>query len=233
MIYDLRFTIPHGVSMEAETVYRYRLTFSKGRRVKYIGHLDTVTTWTRAFRRAQLPLDYSKGFNPQARIQVAASLPLGYIGQAELMDIFLSAPIAPETLLAAVGNTLPEGFGLHKVEQVELKSPALQSLLRQSDYLITAETDLAKTELQTRIEALLQADEVIQTRVRRKRHERYDLRPLLHQLEAKRISETDIQLAMRLSTGQQGNLRPDAVMQALNLGDIWYEVERLKLIFNI
>ena len=223
--------------MQAEPVFKYRLTFSKGRRVKYVGHLDTVLSWTRAFRRAQLPMAYSKGFNPHARIQVAASLPLGYIGREELMDIFLTRPVERGQILASVGDTLPDGFRLLDAKEIDPKSPPMQNLLIQADYGVTAETDLAETDLQRRIDTLLAADEIIQTRVRRKkrrkREEAYDLRPLLHHLALESVAHGDARFVMRLSTGQNGHLRPEAVLQALELGDIWYEVERLKLIFTI
>jgi radical SAM-linked protein len=222
--------------MQAEPVYKYRLTFSKGRRVKYIGHLDTVLSWTRAFRRAQLPMAYSKGFNPRARIQVAASLPLGYIGREELMDICLTHQVESNEILASVGSALPEGFTLLNVKEIDPKSPPMQNLLIQAGYGVTAETDLPQAELQQRIENLLAADEIIQTHIRRKKkrqkEEAYNLRPLLHHLALESVADGDARFTMRLSTGQNGHLRPEAVLQALGLGDIWHEVERLKLIFN-
>lgn len=217
--------------MKAETVYKYRLTFRKGRQVKYIGHLDTVLAWTRVFRRAGLPLAYSQGFNPQARIQVGASLPLGYIGGRELMDVFLTAPVTEDEIMTSVGQTLPQGFGLLAVEAVEAKSASLQSLLRQADYRVTVETDVAEALLLERIAALLAADEVIQTRIRRRKEESYNLRPLLQRLALEKAADGDAVFQMRLSTGQHGNLRPEAVLQVLGVHEGWYEVERLRLIW--
>ncbi len=219
--------------MKAKTNYRYRLAFRKGRRVKYVGHLDTVLTWTRAFRRAQIPLAYSQGFNPNARIQVAASLPLGYIGQEELMDIFLQEPMNPDEICSRVSSTLPLGFDLLAVQKIEPDSPGLQQSLKQADYRVTVETDLPESELNCRIQALLASEEVIQTRIRRKKEERFNLRPLLHNLKLKESRNEDVILAMRLSAGQHGHLRPESVLQALALGDVWFEVERTKLIFCI
>lgn len=219
--------------MKAKTNYRYRLTFRKDRPVKYVGHLDTVLTWTRAFRRAQIPLAYSQGFNPNARIQVAASLPLGYIGREELMDIFLQEPMDPDEICSRVGSTLPPGFDLLAVQKIEPDSPGLQQSLKQADYHVIVETDLPETELNRRIQALLAAEEVIQTRIRRKKEEWFNLRPLLHNLKLKERHHGDVTLVMRLSAGQHGHLRPESVLQALALGDIWFEVERTKLIFSI
>lgn len=199
--------------------------------MKYVGHLDLVRAWERAFRRAGLPLAYSKGFNPQARVQLASALPLGYTGSAELMDIFLAEALAPEDVLSRVAQTLPGGMSLLKVEPVPAKSPALQSALRQAEYRVTAETDLAADELRQRIEAMLAAETLMQTRVRRKKKEAYDLRALLHGLRLEAANAKEAVLWMRLSAGQSGNLRPDAVLEVLGLGDAWAQVERTRLIF--
>ncbi len=215
------------------TKYRYRLTFRKGYRVKYVAHLDVVKVWTRAFRRAGIPLAYTGGFNPQARIQVAASLPVGSMGSAEVMDIYLTQEMKSEDILARVGSTLPEDFELLNVENVDLKAPALQAELRQATYKVIVESELSAQDLQKRIDALLQAETLLQTRIRRRKEERFDMRPLLHSLNLKAVNKDEASLTMRLSAGQQGNLRPDAVLKALKLDDGWRQIERTKLIFNI
>ncbi|MFQ5886684.1 MAG: TIGR03936 family radical SAM-associated protein, partial [Anaerolineae bacterium] len=57
---------------------RIRITFSKGEEIQYISHLDMMRLWKRTLRRANLPLAYSKGFNPQPKISIAAPLPVGF-----------------------------------------------------------------------------------------------------------------------------------------------------------
>ena len=215
------------------TKYRYRLTFSKGYRVKYVAHLDGVKVWTRAFRRAGIPLAYTGGFNPQARIQVAASLPLGSMGEAEVMDIYLSQEMKPEDILKRVGSALPEDFELLNVESVDLKAPALQAKLRQADYKVIVASELSPEELQQRIDALLKAKTIIQSRIRRRKEESFDMRPLLRSLNLKAVNKGEATLTMRLSAGQQGNLRPDAVLKALGVDEGWQQIARTKLIFSI
>lgn len=219
--------------MEAQAVYRYRLTFEKGKPIKYLAHLDIVLGWTRVFRRANVPLAYTAGFNPQARIQVAASLPVGTTGSAELMDIYLSQSVAPADLFNRISATLPPGYGLVAVDPVELKSPILQAALRRAEYAVTVETALPTAELQARIETLLSAETAIQTRVRRQKEEAVDLRPLLHSLSIGGQKDGEVTLLMDLRTGQAGNLRPETVLQALGLDNVWNEVNRTKLIFDI
>jgi uncharacterized protein (DUF2344 family) len=77
---------------------RLRITFSKSGALRYTGHLDLQTTWERTVRRAGLPLAYTHGFHPGPRIQIASALPLGFIGCAEIVDIWLQDPVpAQET----------------------------------------------------------------------------------------------------------------------------------------
>ena len=68
---------------------RLRIVFSKSDTLRYTGHLDLHRIWERTCRRAGIPLSYSQGFHPQPRISLAAALPLGFMGQAELMDLWL------------------------------------------------------------------------------------------------------------------------------------------------
>lgn len=212
--------------------YRLRLTFSKKKTIKYISHLDLALAWERALRRAQIPLVYSQGFNPRPKLQVASGLPLGTAGRAEILDIIISNPISPEEALERIRPTLPAGIELHTVEATPLKSPSLQHLLRQAEYRVTVETELSAEAVTQRVNDLLAADEITQIRRRRKRDEEIDLRPWLHELRIEAIDDGEVQLHMRLTAGQFGNLRPEAVLEALDLADNWHSIERIKLIFE-
>ena len=212
--------------------YRYRLTFAKKAAVKYIAHLDLALAWQRALRRAQIPLAYSQGFNPQPRLQFACSLPLGTVGRAEMVDIVTTVPITPEESLIQIRQALPAGIELHAVEAVPLKEPALQALVHQGEYRVLVETDMPPADLRHRIDTLLAANEVILTRRRKKKYEQFDLRPWLHELKLVSLENGEAQLHMRLATGQFGNLRPADVLKALDLADNWAEIERTRLIFS-
>lgn len=212
--------------------YRLRLVFAKKKQIKYIGHLDLVLAWERALRRAQIPLAYSKGFNPRPKIQIVASLPLGATGSAEIMDIVITQPLEPVEVLERIRPALPQGIELHSVETIPLKDPTLQHLLRQAEYRVTVETDLPVEILTDRIAALLAADTIPHTRQRQKQLEIIDLRPWLHELRVESAGPGDVVLHMRLTAGAFGNLRPEEVLKVLGLTDNWAEIERTRLIFE-
>jgi radical SAM-linked protein len=212
--------------------YRLRLTFAKKAQIKYISHLDLALAWERALRRAQIPLAYSQGFNPRPKMQIASSLPVGTTGRAEIMDIIITRPVPIEQALARIKAALPTGLELHSLAEIPLKSPTLQNLLRQAEYAVIVEMELSAEELTRRIEALLAADKIIQTRHRKGQEEEFDLRPWLHELRLEVVTSGETHLHMRLTTGQSGNLRPIDVLKALDLADNWAEIERSHLIFE-
>ena len=224
---------------------RLRVTFAKGPQLKYISHLDLALAWERALRRAGVPLAYSQGFNPQARLQLASGLPLGSTGSAEMMDVMLDGPLSPADFTASVRPVLPAGLMLIAVEEVALKSPALQSALRQAEYRVVVETSLPAAELAARVADLLAADRLEQQRVRKQQVETFDLRPLVADVRLETTAPLPPQrgefrptgsgqavLWMRLSAGQRGNVRPAAVLTALGLGEADAQVERTKLLFE-
>ena len=212
--------------------HRLRITFAKKRQIKYISHLDLVLVWERALRRAQIPLAYSQGFNPRPKIQVASGLPLGTIGTAEILDIIVKSPVDPTDAMRQIKETLPVGLAIHSMIEVPLNSPSLQHLLRQAEYQVVVETNLSTKALIERIDTLLAADKVMQTRRRKQREEEFDLRPWLHDLCLESGAEDQVCLLMRLTAGQFGNLRPEDVLKALDLTDRWAEINRTRLIFE-
>ncbi len=66
-----------------------RIWFSKTGTAKYISHLDLTRCLIRAFRRTDIPLWYTEGYNPHPHLVFGLSLPLGAEGLCESLDIRL------------------------------------------------------------------------------------------------------------------------------------------------
>ena len=97
--------------------------------------------WERAIRRARLPLAYTQGFNPQARLQFAAALPVGFTGQAEVADVFLNEALDPAEFLGRLAAALPPGIRPLRAEPVAREVPSLQSQVCGASYRVEVETD--------------------------------------------------------------------------------------------
>ena len=73
-----------------ERPQRLRVTYRKADALRYVGHLDLMRTWERSLRRARLPLAYTQGFSPHARLALGAPLAVGFrrrAGTARRMDV--------------------------------------------------------------------------------------------------------------------------------------------------
>lgn len=207
-------------------VQRLRVTFGKGHAIKYISHLDLCQAWERALRRAGVPLAYSQGYNPHARLQLAAALPLGYTSSAERMDVLLDAPLSPEEFVSMVSPVLPVGLTLLAVETVALDTPSLQSVLNQAEYRVRLETAMSPAEVEARIAQLLSAEHYEQVDPRKQDARPLDVRPLIHELCLETSDKGAVVLRMRLSAGSRGHLRPEVVLAALGLADAPAHIER-------
>jgi radical SAM-linked protein len=208
---------------------RVRITFAKGESLKYISHLDLTRTWERVFRRAGLPVAYSQGFNPRPRFQIAAALPVGVIGRAELLDVWLSEPVAPEEVGARLQPALPSGLAVSTVEEVALRAPSLQAQMRAADYRAVVHSQESVESLRGRVQALLDAPTLPRQRHHKGKWQTYDLRPLVQTVTVAAGRAGEHVMEMRLQASPQGAGRADEVLDVLGLSLIPHSVERTTL----
>lgn len=211
---------------------RLRIRFAKGEPLKYISHLDLARTWERAFRRAGLPVAYSQGFNPRPRFQIAAGLPVGVTGRAELLDVWLAESLAPEEALARLRPALPPGLEALEATEVALQAPSLQSQLRAADYWAVVHSPEPVEAIRSRLQALLDAPTLPRRRPHKGGWQTYDLRPLIQSVTVKPGQPGEQIIAMRLQASPQGAGRPDELLDALGLSLVACTLERANLCFE-
>lgn len=230
-------TVAKGTELmanEAVARQRVRIFYEKGETIKFISHLDEFRMWERTLRRANLPLLYKQGFNPQPHIQFASPLGVGMTGTREPIDITFAPPLSLEELRTRIEAKLPPGVLMHELIEVPLKAESLQSQLIGADYriILYAEPhEISEELLQSRIEALLAQSEIWRERERKKRRYRYNLRPLVLELlydgYKKEIEEHQIFLRVQQREGATG--RPDEVVSELGFEDFARTLRRERL----
>lgn len=216
---------------------RVRLIYAKGEAVKFISHQDEFRLWERTLRRADLPLLYKQGFNPQPHMQFASPLGVGFTGDAEPLDITLSPPVPLDELQQRIAAKLPPGVTLHSAQEVPLKADALQRLLIGADYSIliyAAPGELEGAELEQRIAAFLDETTIWRERERKGARYQYNLRPLVFELcymgYTPDAEEHRIFLRVQQRAGATG--RPDEVVGALGLDRYARTLRRDRLYFS-
>ncbi len=207
---------------------RIRVTYQKDGALLYTSTLDVQTLWERSVRRAGLKLTYSQGFHPQPRIQIANPLPLGIVGELELIDIWLVDEENPVEIVRRLNSALPEGMRVTQVEPVDENGPSLPKQIDASEYRVDLLNSVETADkLQEMSEKMLAKDALPRVRNRKA----YDLRPLIQDLTVQEngAGNADIFLKMPSNSSQTG--RPEEVMAELGIPLENFRVTRTKLIF--
>jgi radical SAM-linked protein len=88
-----------------------RLLFEKVGSSVWISHLDLMRLFQRAFKRADLPLVHSKGFNPRPSVSIALPLSVGIESRCELLDFELEGEkVDNEEILHRLNENLVSGI---------------------------------------------------------------------------------------------------------------------------
>lgn len=207
---------------------RIRLTYSETDTLRFTGHLDMQRVWERMFRRSRLPIAYSQGFHPQARIQIASALPLGFTSRCELLDFWLDGSFTAEEIEKALEATVHPGIRISHVAEVDLTSPALQTRVAACEYQVTFLDPNSTADLEARVQNIL--SKLNLPRVRREKN--YDLRPLIESIDLIR-TEDQPQLLMRLTARENATGRPDEVLLAMGLDPFTAKIERTQLFLMV
>jgi len=208
---------------------RLRITFSKSGTLRYTGHLDLHRIWERTCRRAGIPLSYSQGFHPQPRISLAAALPLGFLGQAELVDIWLDQEEDLKSIIKDLQAAAPPGLVLTAIQSIDQPQPALQTQVRSAEYEVLFLDEIDPGEVKTHLSDMLASESI----PRQRRGKDYDLLPLLESLDLK-LGEMDgiYSLSMRLSASPAATGRPEEVLAELGFSPENTRITRTLLILN-
>ena len=83
-----------------------RTKFNKEGDMIYISHLDLQQLLQRAFRRAEIALVHSQGFNPHPKISYGNALALGTESQGEYVDVEIEEDLSIEKSLALVNKNI-------------------------------------------------------------------------------------------------------------------------------
>jgi len=200
---------------------RIRFVFQKTGDLRFLSHLEVMKALSRALRRAQIPMAYSQGYNPQPKLSFALALPVGVEGWQELADIELSAAMAPEELMARVNRHLAPELCLLRAWEVPLTAPSLTPSVLEAAYQVSLPFNGWGPETRARIGSPMLCDEwlsrsSIPVSVQRKEKiVEVDARPLIKELGILPQENGTFRWGLRLKTGQGGSVRPQAIMACL------------------
>jgi radical SAM family uncharacterized protein/radical SAM-linked protein len=115
---------------------KIRVEFSKTGMMRYLSHLELITLFQRAIRRAEIPVDYSKGFHPSPKISFGPPLAVGIAGLHEYFDIEIFPPFDLMMNRRKLNSLLPEGVSIGDMSGIPPKTESLNSFIKRYEYEI-------------------------------------------------------------------------------------------------
>lgn len=218
---------------------RIRAVFNKKNYLKYISHLDLVRLFQRCFNMADIPVKFSQGFNPHPRFSIGNPLSLGFESEGEFIELDLESEISPEEFMERMNRVLPKDIQILKAEELRTKE-SITSIVDWSHYEIKfILKEKSHIDFEASIKEWLKKDEIniikLKKKGRRKVERQVNIRPSIGNITIKGYDgEGFMTIETLLKTGEEGNLNPLVLMEALkkNLDSIVLEsmlVRRLNL----
>jgi radical SAM-linked protein len=187
-------------------------------------------TLERALNRANIPIAYTQGYNRRPRLSIASPLPLGFLSEYELADIWLKEEMDPASAQAQMMSRMAPGIEIYRVREVPLHEDSLQSRILAAHYRVTLLDAVDTAELAQKIDDLLAAESCLRRRLRGKKRKEYDLRPLILALsiiDPDAEGRTRLRMRLRQEPGYTG--RPDEVLDSLGLDPLAARICRTRL----
>lgn len=169
-----------------------RALFEKTGNAVYISHLDLMRLFQRAFKRADLPLTHTKGFNPRPSVSIALPLSLGVESRCELLGFDLEGECpSNEEILSRLNGALVEGVRVLRVyeDMSKLKNLALL------ECVITLEYDGGIPEqAQQQMMELFTRQEIIVEKKGKNGLTEQNIAPMIRKITAQPAGEGELEL---------------------------------------
>src|SRR3989338_5193117 len=95
---------------KSEIHNRVRIRYEKKGDIKFLSHLEVGRTFSRAFRRAGVHLQYSEGYHPHPKIAFGFALPVGIESRWEYFDADVKGHILTDEIINELNTELPSGL---------------------------------------------------------------------------------------------------------------------------
>lgn len=164
---------------------RYLISFSKDSEIKFISHLDLMRSIQRIIRRADIPVEYSNGFNPHMAVSIAQPLSVGIYSDREYMDVVLKEEVNESEIIKRLNEKSPMGIKFFKAQKIvngEKKVPQSMALIDAARYIIRIKIEDADKAVMN-FKNLLLKSEWITVKETKKTQKTIDMKKLIIKLD--------------------------------------------------
>jgi radical SAM-linked protein len=204
---------------------------------KYLAHLELVGLMERILRRLDLPLEYSNGYNPKPQISFAAPLSVGVSSVGEYFEVKVTEEFDLKRITEIDKTFLPVGMQfVGAIYSTNKKS--IMSIVHDALYVLKIKTlkQCNEDDIRQKMEAFLNQDEIIWTKIRKKKKSiTKDIIELINSVLILNTNDKKIVFKINVRTGSTGNLQPDVVVKKfiefanIELEDEYIDIQRLNI----
>jgi len=186
---------------------KLRLKYGKNGPTRFTSHLDMVRVFDRTFRRAEIPIAFSKGFHPHPKLSFGFPLPLGFTSRAEYVDITLESPC--HDIERALRAGFPEGIEPVAIRPIPDKAESLASVVTHVEYAVRPVTTGTPG---GKIDEIMGCGSITVRRSTKKGEKTIDIRPGIVSIEP---AADGSGFAMLLSLNESSSPKPREVLDLL------------------
>lgn len=167
-----------------------RLRYSKVGKVRFTSHRDMARIWERCVRKVQLPIAYSEGYSPRAKLSFGLALPTVFESFAEYVDLTFDKPVDVDALPQLLSDAAPDGITVTGAIALEGKVASLQEAVESTSWSLFVDGE--PDELTKWRDELVAADELLITRERKGKTRSDDVREAVLAVQVRSIAGANV-----------------------------------------
>ncbi len=241
------------------SIMKARIKFRKFGVMRFIGHLDVMRYFQKAFRRAGIAVSYSQGFSPHQIMSFASPLGIGLSSDGEYLDIVLEDGEEVAGILDRINAQMNEEIRVRDFTLLEEGSKTSMAVLAACDYMIGVKPGkesflLEEARRRQAVERFCHREDVMILKKTKRSEKMVDIWEYIYQVtdcfeDFQEFTGTDYGasslegvlpvLYMQLTAGSVVNIKPELVLEALFAQEEedfrWtdYQVHRLEMYGDI
>ncbi len=198
-----------------ETPVTVRIKFCKTGTLQFISHLDLQRTFHRVLVRAGIPMWYTKGFNPHAKLVFGVPLSVGTESMCEMADLKIERKIGLEDIKKQLNEQLTD-----EMYVLEAYYPSAKYAdIAYADYTLTLNSPKITAETE-KVAATLFSSPIMMTKKSKSGEKEVDITGFIKKISFKAIDGC-LTIQTVLSAGSTENLNPEYLVTALKNAEIF------------
>lgn len=235
-----------------------RIKFTKSGPLKFVGHLDVMRYFQKAFRRAELEVEYSQGFNPHQLMSFAAPLGVGLTSDGEYLDLQLKNFDEPKVMIEKINKAMAEDIQAVGFMVLPDDSKNAMSIVAAADYMVSVKDGyefMKMEEFLQKFQEFYNRESIVILKKSKKSEKEVDIKPSIYHIgfdreefyknigqsydkDQKSVAdeyENGIKVYMQVATGSANNLKPELVMDAfcqhtgIEYNEFAFQVHRMEV----